>query len=64
MLTLQYASAWPSVLYGTNSGSGDIVEYVEGGYAHTIEDNSANAVNRRSYSVNSSVIFGYGLIGQ
>ncbi|MDR1357761.1 MAG: CHAP domain-containing protein [Coriobacteriales bacterium] len=39
-----------------------IVEYVEGGYVHTIEGNSSNTVNRRSYGINSSVIFGYGTL--
>jgi cell wall-associated NlpC family hydrolase len=41
-----------------------IVEYVGGGYVHTIEGNSSDTVNRRTYSISSSVIVGYGLISQ
>jgi cell wall-associated NlpC family hydrolase len=41
-----------------------IVEHVEGRYVHTIEGNSSDAVNRRAYGINDSVIVGYGLISQ
>lgn len=37
-----------------------IVEYVKDGYLHTIEGNSSDAVHRRSYSLSSSVLMGYG----
>jgi len=45
-------------------GDGDdhvgIVEYVEDDRVHTIEGNSSDSCRRRSYSINSSVIVGYG----
>ena len=37
-----------------------IVEYVEDGIVHTVEGNSSDSCRRRSYSINSSVIVGYG----
>ena len=37
-----------------------IVEYVEDDRVHTIEGNSSDSCRRRSYSINSSVIIGYG----
>ena len=39
-----------------------IVEYVKGGYVHTIEGNNGDAVRRSSYSLSSSVLVGYGLL--
>lgn len=47
-----------------NDGSCDhvgIVEKCDGKTVYTIEGNSGDACKRRSYSVNSSVIFGYGV---
>ena len=41
-----------------------IVESCDGVTIHTIEGNSSDAVNRRSYNINSSYIIGYGLINQ
>ncbi|MDR2672501.1 MAG: CHAP domain-containing protein [Coriobacteriales bacterium] len=41
-----------------------IVEYVEGRYVHTIEGNSSDAVNRRTYSISSNAIEGYGFMPQ
>jgi len=39
-----------------------IVEYVKDGYVHTIEGNNGDAVRRSKYSLDSSVLVGYGLI--
>lgn len=47
-----------------NDGSIDhvgIVESTVDGVVHTIEGNSSNAVNRRSYSIGKSSIYGYGV---
>ena len=47
-----------------NDGSIDHVRIVENtvdGVVHTIEGNSSNAVNRRSYSIGKSSIYGYGV---
>ena len=47
-----------------NDGSIDhvgIVESTVNGVVHTIEGNSSNAVNRRSYSIGKSSIYGYGV---
>lgn len=38
-----------------------IVENVIDGAVHTVEGNSGDKVRRKSYSVGSSVIYGYGL---
>lgn len=38
-----------------------IVERVSDGYVHTIEGNTSNSCRNRQYSLNSSVIFGYGV---
>ena len=38
-----------------------IVESVSDGYVHTIEGNTSNSCRKRQYSLNSSVIFGYGV---
>ncbi|MCL2663876.1 MAG: CHAP domain-containing protein [Oscillospiraceae bacterium] len=38
-----------------------IVERVEGNTVHTIEGNSSDSVRRRSYSLDSNRIFGYGI---
>lgn len=37
-----------------------IVEYIDGGFVHTIEGNTSNSVARRSYRLDSLKIFGYG----
>ena len=37
-----------------------IVEYVEDGRIHTVEGNSGDSCRRRSYSIDSSLIVGYG----
>jgi hypothetical protein len=39
-----------------------IVESCDGSIVYTIEGNSSDAVNRRSYNINSSAILGYGQI--
>ena len=47
-----------------NDGSIDhvgIVESTVDGVVHTIEGNSSDAVNRRSYSIGSTAIYGYGV---
>lgn len=47
-----------------SDGSSDhvgIVEYVKNGIVHTIEGNSSDSCRRRSYSIGSSVIVGYGV---
>lgn len=47
-----------------NDGSIDhvgIVESTADGVVHTIEGNSSDAVNRRSYSIGSASIYGYGV---
>jgi hypothetical protein len=49
----------------TGSGTPDhvgIVERVDGGVVHTIEGNSTDMVRRRSYSLNSADILGYGVV--
>ena len=38
-----------------------IVESTADGVVHTIEGNSSDAVNRRSYSIGSASIYGYGV---
>ncbi len=50
-------------LTGGNNGTIDhvgIVESVSGGTVNTIEGNSGDKVARRSYSIGSSNIYGYG----
>ncbi|MDO4274820.1 MAG: lysozyme family protein [Eubacteriales bacterium] len=39
-----------------------IVEKCEGGMVYTVEGNSSNAVNQRSYDINNASIMGYGLV--
>ena len=39
-----------------------IVEKCEGGTVYTVEGNSSDAVNQRSYAINNGTIMGYGLI--
>ena len=51
------------ILFDWDGGSTDhvgIVEYVKNGVVHTIEGNSGDAVRRKTYSLGSSVIDGYG----
>ena len=51
-------------LTGGNNGTIDhvgIVESVSGGTVNTIEGNSGDKVARRSYSIGSSNIYGYGV---
>lgn len=38
-----------------------IVEYCENGVVHTVEGNSGDACRQRTYTVGSSIIYGYGL---
>ena len=40
---------------------GGVVERVEGNVVHTIEGNSSDMVRRKSYPLNSSYIYGYGV---
>lgn len=47
------------VIFFTFSHTG-LVDYVEGGYVHTIEGNSSNSVKRRSYNLSYGSIKGYG----
>lgn len=55
-----YCYKSPPSFYGDHVG---LVEYVENGYVHTIEGNSGSpgAVRRKSYSLSSSEIKGYGV---
>lgn len=56
-----YCYKSPASNYGDHVG---IVEYVSGGYVHTIEGNSGSSprsVKRQTYSLNSSEIKGYGI---
>lgn len=55
-----YCYKSPPSYYGDHVG---LVEYVENGYVHTIEGNSGNPgiVRRKSYSLSSSEIKGYGV---
>ena len=46
---------------GTSDHVG-IVEKTEGSTVYTVEGNSSNAVNQRSYDINNGTIIGYGLI--
>ena len=46
---------------GTSDHVG-IVEKTEGSTVYTVEGNSSNAVNQRSYDINNGTIMGYGLI--
>lgn len=46
-------------LDGTSDHVG-IVEYVSGGYVHTIEGNTSNSVARRSHRIDKDSIIGYG----
>ena len=46
---------------GTSDHVG-IVEKTEGSTVYTVEGNSSNAVNQRSYAINNGTIMGYGLI--
>ncbi len=46
---------------GTSDHVG-IVEKTEGSTVYTVEGNSSDAVNQRSYNINSGTIMGYGLI--
>ena len=58
---------WQEILFsltGENNGTIDhvgIVESVSGGTVNTIEGNSGDKVARRSYSIGSSNIYGYGV---
>lgn len=56
-----YAKPQPGdqVFFGDFEHTG-LVEKVEGGMVYTIEGNSGNAVQRRSYQIGSSYIDGYG----
>lgn len=47
--------------YGTSDHVG-IVEKTEGSTVYTVEGNSSDAVNQRSYNINSGTIMGYGII--
>lgn len=47
---------------GTSDHVG-IVEKTENGVVYTVEGNSGDAVNQRSYDINNGTIMGYGLIG-
>ena len=46
---------------GTSDHVG-IVEKTEGSTVYTVEGNSSNAVNQRSYSINNGTIMGYGIL--
>ena len=46
---------------GTSDHVG-IVEKTEGSTVYTVEGNSSDAVNQRSYDINNETIIGYGLI--
>ena len=46
---------------GTSDHVG-IVEKTEGSTVYTVEGNSSDAVNQRSYSINNGTIMGYGIL--
>ena len=46
---------------GTSDHVG-IVEKTEGSTVYTVEGNSSNAVNQRSYDINNGTIMGYGIL--
>lgn len=55
---------WPDQ-NGNRDGFSDhvgIVEKCEGGIVDTVEGNSSNAVNQRSYNINNASIMGYGMV--
>ena len=39
-----------------------IVEKTEGSTVYTVEGNSSDAVNKRSYDINNGTIMGYGIL--
>ena len=39
-----------------------IVEKTEGSTVYTVEGNSSDAVNQRSYDINNGTIMGYGIL--
>ena len=47
------------IIFGSSDHVG-LVEYVSGGYVHTIEGNSRDSVRRNTYSLSNSYILGYG----
>ena len=46
---------------GTSDHVG-IVEKIEGSTVYTVEGNSSDAVNKRSYDINNGTIMGYGIL--
>ena len=46
---------------GTSDHVG-IVEKTEGSTVYTVEGNSSDAVNQRSYDINNGTIMGYGIL--
>ncbi|MEQ2370984.1 CHAP domain-containing protein, partial [Blautia sp. CLA-JM-H16] len=46
---------------GTSDHVG-IVEKTEGSTVYTVEGNSSDAVNKRSYDINNGTIMGYGIL--
>ena len=46
---------------GTSDHVG-IVEKIEGSTVYTVEGNSSDAVNQRSYDINNGTIMGYGIL--
>ncbi len=60
------ASAGTLIFFDWNGdGTSDhvgIVEKTEGSTVYTVEGNSSDAVNQRSYNINNGTIMGYGIL--